>query len=59
MMIDDRRTPEEIRAEKALEMYKNALRADMYVDTHLASDSEFSDAQKALIELKKIELGLD
>lgn len=58
-MIDDRRTPEEIRAEKALEMYKNALRADMYVDTCLASDSEFSDAQKALIELKKIELGLD
>lgn len=59
MMIDDRRTPEEIRAEKALDAYKNLLRAGKYIDTHLATDAEFSKAELDLIAIKKAELGLD
>lgn len=58
MMIDDRRTNEEIRAEKALEAYKDFLRAGKYTDMHMSEDSEFNDAEKALINMKKAELGL-
>jgi len=58
MMIDDRRTNEDIRAEKVLESYKNALRAGKYTDTHMAADSEFTSQEKALIDMKKAELGL-